>query len=97
MSPDYAVTLIEARDVVARAMTLAERQEGWFLLILSSDDEIEAWSALADAEPGASMVIEEGDDPVIALAHLIAAASWEKAELAEAQLPSALEAREQYG
>jgi hypothetical protein len=95
---DYSVTLIESDDVVRRAAELARQNEAWFLLILSGEEELEAQSSLIleDLAPSMSMVIEDGDDPVIALAHLIAAATWEAAE-ANAPVPSTLEAKEQYG
>ena len=98
MSPEYAVTLVEAQDVVGRATALARQQQGWFLLILpSEDDEAEAWRALQCLEPAMSIVIEDGEDPVIALAHLIAADSWEAAALAEAPVDAPLEAQQQHG
>jgi hypothetical protein len=98
MSPDYAVTLVEAQDVVGRATTLAQQQQAWFLLVLPrEDDEAEAWQALQGREPAMSIVIEDGEDPVIALAHLIAAASWEAAALAEAPVNAPMEAQQQHG
>src|SRR5215213_3737061 len=74
--PEYAVTLVEARDVVARATALAARHDGWYLLILSSDEETNA-SRLEQLAPSTSLVIEDGEDPLIALAHLIAVETWE--------------------
>jgi hypothetical protein len=98
MSPGYAVTLVQAQDVVERAAALARQQQGWFLLILpSEDDEAEAWQALQQLEPATSMVIEDGEDPVIALAHLIAATSWEEAARAEAPSVAPLEAEQRHG
>ena len=93
MSPEYSVTLVEAQNVVGRAMALARQQHGWYLLILPSDeDEAEAWKSLEQLEPATSMVIEDGDDPVIALAHLIAATSWEEASQADTAVTARLEA-----
>jgi len=93
MSPEYAVTLVEAQNVVRRAIALARQQQGWYLLILPSDeDEAEAWESLEQLQPATSIVIEDGDDPLIALAHLIAATSWEEASQAEAPVTAPLEA-----
>jgi hypothetical protein len=97
--PDYAVTLVEAQDVVSKAAALARQNDAWYLLILSGDDEDEAQTSrrFEDLAPTTSMVIEDCDDPVIALAHLIAAARWETPAVAEAPVASGLEATEQYG
>ena len=97
MGTDYDVTLVEATDVIRRATTLAKQHEAWFLLILSGDEDSSAIDRLDQMAPTTSLVIEDGDDPVIALAHLIAAESWEAATALEATVPSALEAEEQYG
>ena len=98
MSPEYAVTLIEAQDVVARARALALQQQAWFLLILpSEDDEAEAWHALEQLGAATSIVIEDGEDPLIALAHLIAATRWEEAARAEAPVAAPLEAEQRNG
>lgn len=99
IGPDYAVTLVEAQDVVRRAAALARQNEAWFLLILSGEDEDEAQTShlLEDLAPSTSMVIEDGEDPLIALAHLIAAARWETTAQAEAPVSSAVEAKEQHG
>jgi hypothetical protein len=92
MSPDYAVTLIETPQVVNRAAALAGQQEAWFLLILAGDDDVAAWQALEETQPARCMTIDDDGDPVIALAHLIAAATWDEAAMAEAQVATPLEA-----
>jgi hypothetical protein len=97
MGPDFAVTLVETHDVVARATALAGHKAGWYLLILSGEDEDLADEGLERLQPATSIVIEDGDDPLIALAHLIAAARWEAAAASERSAPQALEAKEQYG
>ena len=92
MSPDYDVTLIETSHVVNRAAALAGKQQAWFLLILADDDEIAAWQALEETQPAKCMTIDDDGDSVIALAHLIAAISWDEAALAEAPIAAPLEA-----
>ena len=90
MGTDYDVTLVEATDVIRRATTLAKQHEAWFLLILAGDEDPHAVERLELLAPTTSLVIEDGDDPVIALAHLIAAETWEAATALEAPVPSAL-------
>jgi hypothetical protein len=91
-SPDYAVTLIETPHVVNRAVALASQQEAWFLLILAGDGEVAAWQALEQTQPTQCMTIDDNGDPVIALAHLIAATSWDEAVLTEAPVAAPIEA-----
>jgi hypothetical protein len=95
--PDYDVTLIETQDVMGRAMALAMQHRAWFLLVLSGDEDPAALERIEALAPATSLVIEDGDDPVIALAHLIAAESWETAVRAEMPAPPALEAEQQRG
>jgi hypothetical protein len=80
IGPDYSVTVVEAHDVMKRATELAADHDAWFLLILSGDEDTEAYGRLETLAPSTSMVIEDGDDALIALAHLIAVASWENTE-----------------
>jgi hypothetical protein len=91
-SPDYDVTLIETPHVVNRAARLAGEQQAWFLLILAGDDEVAEWQALEETQPSRCMTIDDNGDPVIALAHLIAATSWDEAAQAEAPIAAPLEA-----
>ena len=97
MSPHYDVTLIETPHVVSRAVALAGQQEAWFLLILAEEDEVAAWQALEEEQPSRCMAIDNGGDPVIALAHLIAATSWDEAALAEAPAAAPIEANQHHG
>jgi hypothetical protein len=95
---EYAVTLVQAEDVIARAIAIARQKQGWFLLVLSSeDDEAEAWQALERSHPAQSVIIEDGEDPVIALAHLIAASAWEEAGRPALPVVEALEAEQRHG
>jgi len=97
MGTEYDVTLVEAQDVVRRATTLAKQHEAWFLLILSGDEDPGALDRLEQLAPTMSLVIEDGEDPMIALAHLIAAEAWEAATALDAAVQSAIEAKQQNG
>ena len=77
MGPEYAITLVEAVDVIGRATALAARHEAWFLLLLTGHEDPDACERLERLAPTTTMVIEDGEDPLIALAHLIAVATWE--------------------
>jgi hypothetical protein len=97
ISPDYDLTLIETPHVVSRAAALACQQEAWFLLILAGDDVVAEWQALEESQPSRCMAIDDGGDPVIALAHLIAATTWDEAALADAPVATPLEANQHHG
>ena len=75
--PDFSVSLIETPDVVERATALAAERPAWYLLIQGDDDEPGAYERLERLAPTTSMIIREGEDPIIALAHLIATTTWE--------------------
>src|SRR4051812_8355821 len=75
--PNYSITLVETRDVVGRALALASTHPGWFLLIVPEDEDCQASEQLEQVAPTTSLVLADGEDPLIALAHLIAADAWE--------------------
>jgi len=97
MGPDYSITLVEAADIIERATALASTHEAWFLLLLSGDEDPEACKRLEALAPTTSIVIEDGEDPLIALAHLIAAATWETSAAAQTRASTAVKAEEPYG
>jgi hypothetical protein len=91
---DYSVTLVQADDVVARAAALAAEHEAWYLLLLDNDDDAAGLQWLAKLPALASMAVDEIEDPVVAVAHLIALAHWDAAAPSTAGVR---ETEEQYG
>jgi len=94
---DYSVTLVEAQDVVRRATELSAHHEAWFLLLLSGDEDASAAERLERLAPTTSMIIEDGADPLIALAHLIALTTWDSTQPEESPARTTIKAKEQYG
>ena len=97
LGSDYSVTLVQARDVVQRAAELSARHEAWYLLLLSGDEDARAAERLELLALATSMVIEGGDDPLIALANLIAIETWDNTQPDEYPARTAIKAKEQYG
>jgi hypothetical protein len=91
---DFSVTLVQAADVVERATALAAQHEAWYLLLLDSDDDADELQRRLELSELPAMTVDEFEDPVVAMAHLVALSHWDTVPSGAAEVR---QAEEQYG
>ena len=94
--PDYALTLVETPEPIERAIALSREHTAWFLLVLPEDESPEECLRLEELAPTSSLVLGKDEDPIVALAHLIAVSSWPAGQ-SQNEVASSAQAEESNG